>query len=138
MRLPLRAALVLVGLGLVGLGLQAMVAPGTASGAFGVPSEDGAWVAAAGLRDIALGAMTFALIAWQPRGLLVFLPAMVLVPLGDILIVLIWGESVMGIAPHVFGAVALGSISVLAWRDHALRSPLADDEPASARPEAGI
>ncbi len=136
MRPFLRAATVVVGLGLLGFGVQALVAPAAASAAFGIPSQDAAWVAIAGLRDVGLGAMTFALLVWQPRGLRVFLPAMVLVPLGDILIVLRWGESVMGIAPHLLGVAALGAISFVAWRDPALRS--GEGETPSAGAETGI
>ena len=110
-------------LGLFALGLGAFVAPSFSSVSYGVPTDASAWVMATGLRDVALGAMVVGL-WWGARDALKwFLPGMMLVPLGDVVIVLLHGESIVGIAPHAAGTVYIALLSWCSWRWSAPRTP---------------
>ena len=75
-----------------------------------------------GLRDAGLGVATFALLAYQRPALRYFVPAILLIPLGDAVIT--WGAP--GAATHLAGTVAIGILSVCAWLDPTLCSTVHD------------
>lgn len=117
-----RSGMVVLSLGLLGLGVAAIAFPELSSVGYGVQGEP-AWVAATGLRDIALGLMAAGLLLRAPSALRVFLPTLILVPLGDVAFVLLWGDSVLGIAPHALGAIYITGLSMLASRSVPPLSP---------------
>ena len=116
----------IMGSGLVGLGAMCCAAPATAAELYGLPvqlDEAVAWVRVAGLRDAGLGVATFALLAYQRPALRYFVPAILLIPLGDAVIT--WsapGGTATGAATHLAGTVAIGILSVCAWLDPTLSS----------------
>ena len=100
--------------GLLGLGLAAIALPGLSDVGYGVAGGTPAWVAATGRRDVALGVMAAGLLWRAPSALRLFLPALAIIPLGDVAIVLIWGESLLGITPHALGALYIMGLWALA------------------------
>ena len=113
----------IMGSGLVGLGAMCCAAPATAAELYGLPvqlDEAVAWVRVAGLRDAGLGVATFALLAYQRPALRYFVPAILLIPLGDAVIT--WSGTATGAATHLAGTVAIGILSVCAWLDPTLSS----------------
>ena len=113
----------ILALGLLALGVGALVAPGFSSNSYGVPTEASAWVMATGLRDIALAGMIAGL-WWGARDALKWVfPGMLLVPLGDVVIVLLEGESLVGIAPHAAGTAYIALLSWCSWRWSPPRRP---------------
>lgn len=108
-----RAGCWILALGLLLLGISGMAAPELASHGYGVPSAEPTWVSATSVRDVALGVMVIGFIVKQPAALRVFLPAMVLVPLADVVFVLLWGDSVWGITPHALGTVVIVVLAIL-------------------------
>jgi len=113
----LRTGTALLSMGLILLGLGALFLPEFSSEGYGVPSVDGTWVGATGLRDLALGLMTLILLLRQPSALRLFLPPLLVLPLGDIVLVLLAGKPLVNTAPHVMGTLAIGALSVLAWKE---------------------
>ena len=93
-----------MGVGLLGLGGHAVLMPESASLSYGMPTPEAGWVAATGLRDIALGVMTLLLWFRAPQALKWFLAGLLLVPLGDILLVLLHGRGPLNTLPHALGA----------------------------------
>jgi hypothetical protein len=69
-----------------------------------------------GLRDLALGQMTLALLLRQPSALRLFLPPLLFLPVGDVVLVLLADQPLVHTAPHIFGALVIAVLSVLAWR----------------------
>ena len=74
------------------IGARFLLAPRTAAAGYGVPAEpagDGAYLAVKGLRDLSLGVMGLALLAFAGvRAEAWFMLAAALIPLGDMVIVL--------------------------------------------------
>jgi hypothetical protein len=90
-----------VALGIVFVGIFALVAPAAGSVGFGIPASDDAlvWVRLAGVRDIALGLMLFAVTMRRESrimGILILLSAMI--PVADAISVCIRS----GMSWHVF------------------------------------
>ena len=112
----LRVGTVLLALGLLALGAQTLLMPKLAAVGFGVPVENPVFLTAAGMRDVALGAMALGLLKWHSPALRVFLPALLFVPLSDVALVLVHGTSVWGIVPHGLGALYIAGLSGLAFR----------------------
>jgi hypothetical protein len=89
-----RSARCLPFLAIIAIGSQYVASPRTATGSFGLPlPEEGAnvawWLRLKGLRDIALGLVVLAFIAWGgPRGVGITLFVDAILPLGDMLLVL--------------------------------------------------
>ena len=116
----------IMGSGLIGLGAMCCIAPATAAELYGLPvqlDEAVAWVRVAGLRDAGLGVATFALLAYQRPALRYFVPAILLIPLGDAVIT--WsapGGTAVGAATHLAGTVAIGILCLCAWLDPTLSS----------------
>jgi hypothetical protein len=108
----------ILALGLLLLGISGMAVPELQSGIYGVPTTEPAWVSATSLRDVALGVMAIGFLVKQPAAMRVFLPAMILVPLADVVFVLLWGEHVWAITPHALGTVVIVALAVLS-RTHA-------------------
>jgi hypothetical protein len=105
---------VLLAFGLLALAAHATLAPVSASAGYGVPISPGAeaWVMAAGLRDGVLGLATL----WMLRhraALPGFLLAVLLLPLGDVLIAFIHGQGAGAILPHAVGTVGIGLLLIL-------------------------
>ena len=71
------------------IGVRFLLAPRTAAAGYGVPADAGAYLAVKGVRDLSLGLMGLALLAFvgAPAGAW-FMLAAALIPLGDMLIVL--------------------------------------------------
>jgi hypothetical protein len=107
---------VLLGLGLLALGAQTLLMPELAAAGFGVPVENPVYLTAAGMRDVALGAMALGLLKWHSPALRVFLPALLFVPLSDVALVLVHGTSVSGTLLHALGAVYIAGLGGLAFR----------------------
>ena len=74
------------------IGARFLLAPRTAAAGYGVPAEpagDGAYLAVKGLRDLSLGVMGLALLAFAGvRAEAWFMLVAALIPLGDMVIVL--------------------------------------------------
>lgn len=107
---------VLLAFGLLALATHATLAPLSASAGYGVPISPGAeaWVMAAGLRDGVLGLASL----WMLRhraALPGFLLAVLLLPLGDVLIAALYGQEASAILPHAVGAVGIGLLLTLSW-----------------------
>ena len=103
----------ILALGLLLLGVSGMAVPEFQSGIYGVPTTEPTWVSATSLRDVVLGIMAIGFIVKQPDAMRTFLPAMVLVPLADVVFVLLWGDSVWGITPHALGTVVIVVLAIL-------------------------
>jgi Mn2+/Fe2+ NRAMP family transporter len=114
---PLRSQLAEVGLivlavGLLGLGVGALVAPGWSSQTFGVPATEPTWVRATGMRDLVLGLALLALRS-APDAQRRLLPIILLLPVADAILVVHAGQSLASAAPHIGGIVAVGLLIVL-------------------------
>ena len=77
----------MVSCGFIVLGIVSFLHPSAAAKTYGLPAEAGGWAQAAGVRDVALGAATFALHVTHRGALKVFLPIVALVPIGDAFVV---------------------------------------------------
>ena len=121
---------VIMGSGLIGLGGVCCLAPATAAQLYGLPvqlDEAVAWVRVAGLRDAGLGVAAFALLAYQRPALRYFVPAILLIPLGDALIT--WsapGGTATGAATHLAGTICVGILCACTWLDPTLSSTIHD------------
>lgn len=107
-------ALVL-GLGLLGLCVGALVAPGPSAQGYGVGAVPGAevWVRAAGVRDGALGVAVL-LVLWRHRAALRWVVgASLLVPVADVVLALSQGSGPLGAAPHLVGVVGVVALLLL-------------------------
>jgi hypothetical protein len=106
-------ALVL-GIGLIAVGIAAIVAPQFSSSMFGIAAVNRpawAYLRATGLRDIAIGSLLFAFIALRsgPRALGLALMILSLIPIGDAINV--W----MNAGAQNVSALALHSVSAIAF-----------------------
>ena len=121
---------VIMGSGLIGLGGVCCLAPATAAQLYGLPvqlDEAVAWVRVAGLRDAGLGVAAFALLAYQRSALRYFVPAILLIPLGDAQIT--WsapGGTATGAATHLAGTICVGILCACTWLDPTLSSTVHD------------
>ena len=115
MNLLTRLGCVALAVGLLGLGVGALVAPEWSSQTYGAPTDAVTWVRAAGVRDIVLGLATLVLMP-HPAALRVFLPVATLLPLGDVVLVLASDAPITATAPHASGVVAMAVLAVLVWR----------------------
>ena len=107
--------------GLTALGVMSILAPAFAGEMYGVRSSgDGAWVAIAGLRDIGIAACTLAIYMYEPRALRAFCPALLTIPIGDAMLTLKLGGTLLGALTHLGGVVAIGVLTACAWLDPAL------------------
>jgi hypothetical protein len=109
-------AVLLLGLGLIGLGVGAVVLPEASSHGYGVPTQESTWVTAAGLRDVSLGLMALVFRARYPDVLRFFVPLMFPIPVGDVVLVLAAGQPLFSILPHAVGTVGIAVLSVWLWR----------------------
>lgn len=116
MRLLLRYGTWILGLGLIALGVGALLLPGPSSEAYGVPTSEVTWVAATGCRDLALGITVLLLVQRQPDALRWVLPPAFLLPAVDAVLVVMAGRPWLNTFPHVTGAIVIGVLAVLAWR----------------------
>ena len=110
-----RLGTVVLAIGLLGLGVGALVLPEWSAQTYGVPVEQGAWVQATGLRDLVLGLVLLALLP-SPTALRRILPLVILLPLGDVAIVLLDGQPLAATAPHAVGTLAIAILAGLVWR----------------------
>ena len=114
------AAVGLIGVSLVAVGGLAVVAPETAAAMFGVPvgaGEPHAYVRAAGVRDVAIGAGLLALLSLRVgrRALGASLLAAAAIPLGDALIVATSGGAGSAPALVLHGAAVVAFLALGAW-----------------------
>lgn len=118
-----RSRLVTVGtvalaLGLLGLCAQTLLDPVGASEGYGVPAEtDLVWVTAAGVRDGVLGLVALALLLRHRAALPVFLAALLVLPIADVVLSVSHGSHGLAAAPHALGTVAIGLLLALALPD---------------------
>ena len=112
-----RLGTLLLGIGLIGLGLGALVAPTASSEGYGVLSDDRVWIGATGLRDLVLGLTTLLLLHRAPSALRYFLLPLILLPLGDVALVITASQPLSHITPHALGALAIAVLAWLAWQD---------------------
>jgi hypothetical protein len=92
--------------GLIGLGVGALLAPGWSSQTYGVPAVESTWVRATGMRDLILGLVLLALRS-APDVQRRLLPIILLLPVADVVLVLLAGHSLFSAAPHIAGAVGI-------------------------------
>jgi hypothetical protein len=102
-------------LGLLGLGVGALIAPEWSSQTYGVPAAEPTWVRATGMRDLILGLVLLAVRDRAARGRL--LPLLLLLPLADVALVLHAGQPLTAAAPHLGGVVGIAVLIGLARRD---------------------
>ena len=140
-------------MGLIGLGIGCLALPDASAEMYGLPTQEGApWVMVAGLRDLGLGVAAVALFLLEPRAMRVFVPTLLIIvradsaeltlpalrpadarlpafaqPIGDALLTLKMGGTVVGALTHTGGVVCIGVLAVCAWLDPAL-SPRAKAE----------
>ena len=101
--------------GLLGLGIGALALPEWSAQTYGVPAEQSTWVQATGMRDLVLGLVLLALLP-SPAALRRVLPLVIVLPLGDVALVLLAGQPLAATAPHVAGVLAIAVLSILVWR----------------------
>ena len=101
--------------GLLGLGVGAMALPEWSAQTYGVPTDQVTWVQATGLRDLVLGLVILALLR-RPAALRRILPLVIVLPLGDVVLVLLAGKGLAATAPHAAGVLALAVLTALVWR----------------------
>jgi len=111
----LRLGALVVGGGLIALGLGAIAFPEVSAGNYGIPTDTPAWVAAAGARDLSLGLVILGLHYRHPDALRGVWPAVLCVPVADVVLVL-WNHSpLVSALPHAAGAIAIAFLAGLAW-----------------------
>ena len=114
----------IMGCGLILLGVACCIVPAAAAELYGVPvpaiGSSVAWVQVAGLRDAGLGIATLALAQFNRPALRIFVPAILLIPLGDAALTWSAGGRASDVATHLAGTVAVGVLSICTWCDPAL------------------
>jgi uncharacterized protein DUF4267 len=101
------------------IGARFLLAPQTAAAGYGVPAKpggDGAYLAVKGVRDVSLGVMGLALLAFVGvRAEAWFMVAAALIPLGDMLVVLRHGGTkAVAFGVHLAtAAIVLASAALL-------------------------
>ena len=117
----------ILSVGLISLSFLCVTAPEFSAEMYGLPVQAaGGWLAAVGLRDFGLGASTLALFLFDRPALRVYVPSLLVVPLGDAAITLWWGGTTIGAATHCLGAVAILLLAIFAWLDPALNRTRTD------------
>ncbi len=118
-----RYAVALIGVGLIGIGPVALVAPEAGAELFGIPSrsaEAHAYLWAAATRDVAIGGMLLALLALgvRERVLGACVAVVGLIPIGDALNVYRHAglDAMPALAVHVGSIVFLGVLAAWLWR----------------------
>lgn len=120
--------------GLLLLGTTCILNPEFAAKGYGVPFPEDciakecvgaevlvSWVKAAGVRDFALGMVTLALLLKAPVALRWFLPAVLVLPLGDVYVA--YTHAGLGaIVPHALGTLGIAGAACAAWLDAKLDS----------------
>lgn len=111
-----RGGMILMGLALIGLALSTFFSPYSSSISYGVPAQavGFSWVQATGLRDGVLGLYTLYL-SRSMRNTIPFLGCMLLLPLGDVIIVLLAQQGWIAALPHLVGTVAIGILLSLCF-----------------------
>jgi hypothetical protein len=107
---------VVLDLFIVFIGARFLLAPGVAAAGYGVPAKaDGAYLAVKGVRDLSLGIVGLALLAFVgARAEAWFMLGAALIPLGDMLIVLRHGGTkAVAFGIHFATAVVLISAALL-------------------------
>lgn len=107
----------LTGIGLILLGLHIFI-PDFAAWGYGVSPLDPngkAYLAATGMRDLSLGMMTLYLLRNFRASLGMFFLFLLLIPIADTAIVLLYGTHPASVLPHAVGIVAIAIISWLAF-----------------------
>ncbi len=109
------------GVGLLLLSVQCFVYPDAAKGYGVFPLDDNgyAYLLATGMRDFALGCVTLYLLTHFRASLGPYMLILTIVPVSDTLIVLKYGESSIGLIPHIVGIIGLLVVSILAFREQA-------------------
>lgn len=102
----------MLAVGLLGLGVGALIAPGWSSQTYGVLATEATWVRATGMRDLVLGLALLALRS-APDAQRRLLPIILLLPVADAILVLHAGQSLTSAAPHIGGMVAVGLLIAL-------------------------
>ena len=113
--------------GLSVLGLLSMRMPSIAAELYGLPvssTEAAAWVKVAGLRDFGLAIAAAAIYGFDARSLRVFVPTLLLIPIGDAVLTFTDGGTVPGALTHLGGVVCIGVLAACAWLDPALDAPV--------------
>ncbi|MEL6345877.1 MAG: DUF4267 domain-containing protein [Myxococcota bacterium] len=103
-------------LGLLALGVGALLAPAASAQGYGVPTDAATWVRATGARDLILGLMTLTLWRNHPEALRYFIPLMLILPVADVILVLIAERPLIATLPHAAGTIGIGVLSILAWK----------------------
>lgn len=115
----------LTGTGLILLGLHVFV-PEFAAWGYGVyplePNGEG-YLIATGMRDLSLGLVTLYLLKNFRASLGMFFLFLLVIPIADTVIVLMYGSSPTKVLPHAVGIVALAVISILAFGEQKKTSP---------------
>ena len=118
------AVTIVLGLGLVLVGVTALVAPKFASTMFGVTVEDSralVYVYATGLRDVVIGGLlaALALLGAGRRILGMSLIILALIPVGDAIIILLTARerNTMALSVHLLSAIAFVILGLWFRRD---------------------
>ena len=104
--------------GLSVLGILSVALPLVASEMYGLPASDPsatAWVSVAGLRDLGLAMAALALYLYEPRSLRAFVPTLLLIPIGDAILTLRLGGTVIGALTHLGGVFAISVLTACAF-----------------------
>ena len=104
--------LVVLVVGLTALGVNAFFAPEGAADGYGIAAGAPGWISATGLRDVSLAVAVLGVWRAHPIALRPLLLGVLVVPLGDVAVVLLAGSPLPAIAPHAIGAVG---VAVLWW-----------------------
>ena len=78
----------------IGYGIRCFTSPAPVSASYGFGAASDGWMAAIGVRNIALGVQTLTLICSHRSALRVFVPGLALVPIGDYYVVATYGNGV--------------------------------------------
>ena len=76
----------------IGYGIRCFTSPAHVASSYGLGAASDGWVAAIGVRNIALGVQTLVLICSHRSALRVFVPGLALVPIGDCYVVAAYGS----------------------------------------------
>jgi len=109
----------LLGIALLGLGTHVLFVSEFAAQGYGVllAGASPAYLIATGMRDLVLGFMTLGILFRHRDALPLFLICLTLLPIADVVIVLKFGDSLAGIAPHAIGTIGLIILSGLSLHE---------------------
>mmetsp|Transcript_16835 Transcript_16835/g.27925 ORF Transcript_16835/g.27925 Transcript_16835/m.27925 type:complete len:138 (-) Transcript_16835:257-670(-) len=110
--------------GLAALGALSITTPSSAALLYGLPiaSQEYGFVCVAGLRDFGLAVAVLAIYAFEPRAMRAFVPALMLIPLGDAVLTISLGGTMIGALTHLAGTFAIGILTACAWLNPALNA----------------